>query len=278
MHIAAVPAPEATPSGPGRHRAAPEPELGRPPGRHRAGSISTSRAHAGRVRAARSATEHPVLLAMTAGLVIASIGVVTTASSGSEPSTVRAAPAAVAAGPRTAPDSSNSDESRVSRSRRAALVPADPRATASTGGGLAAAALRTATLPVTGSMSSCYCTRWGSFHTGVDIAAPLGTPIVAAAAGRVVEAGPAQGFGNWVVVQHPDGTYSVYGHMRTYEVETGQDVVAGQLIAQVGNEGISTGPHLHFEVRAGSSNGTSEDPLAWLRDHGVDPIGWKPTS
>ena len=125
-------------------------------------------------------------------------------------------------------------------------------------------------------MSTCYCTRWGAFHTGVDIAAPLGTPIVAAEAGRVVQAGPAAGFGNWVVLQHTDGTFTVYGHMRVYTVEVGQQVTAGQQIALVGNEGFSTGPHLHFETRTGGTRGPATDPIAWLTARAVTASAWKP--
>lgn len=135
-----------------------------------------------------------------------------------------------------------------------------------------------ATLPVKGSMSTCYCTRWGAFHAGVDIAAPLGTPILAAASGRVADAGPESGFGNWVVIEHADGSYSVYGHMRTVLARTGDEVALGDVIALVGSEGFSTGPHLHFEVREGGIYGAATDPISWLSARGIDAAPWRPLS
>ncbi|MHA3704466.1 peptidoglycan DD-metalloendopeptidase family protein [Jatrophihabitans sp. YIM 134969] len=120
-------------------------------------------------------------------------------------------------------------------------------------------------------VASCYCARWGTFHHGVDLSAPLGTPIYAVGAGTVVAAGPSQGFGNWVVVDHHDGSFSIYGHMRVLATVVGKQVEPGTLIAYVGSEGESTGPHLHFEVRTGSyaSAATSTDPVLWLAQRGV---------
>lgn len=103
------------------------------------------------------------------------------------------------------------------------------------------------------------------FHPGIDIAAPLGAPIYAAADGYVEYAGPASGFGNEVVLTHADGVTTVYGHMSTIFVSSGP-VHAGQPIALVGSEGESTGPHLHFEVHV---HDQLVDPLAWLTGHGV---------
>ncbi|MBY8853197.1 M23 family metallopeptidase, partial [Saccharothrix sp. MB29] len=102
--------------------------------------------------------------------------------------------------------------------------------------------------PAAGSFTSGYGGRWGEMHYGIDIAGPIGTPILAAADGVVVEAGPASGFGLWVKVEHDDGTTTVYGHMDTFSVRKGQRVMAGEQIARMGNRGFSTGPHLHFEV------------------------------
>lgn len=118
-------------------------------------------------------------------------------------------------------------------------------------------------------ISSCYCARWGTFHRGLDMPAPLGTPIYAVGPGTVIRSGPASGFGNWVVIDHGDGTVSVYGHMRVLVAREGQRVGPGTLIAYVGNEGQSTGPHLHFEVRVGGPSGPSTDPTIWLRRRGV---------
>ncbi|MGC4962543.1 M23 family metallopeptidase [Gordonia sp. DT101] len=117
--------------------------------------------------------------------------------------------------------------------------------------------------------TSTYSNRWGSFHGGIDLAAPLGTPIHAATDGVVVEAGPASGYGNWVQVQAADGTITMYGHMASSGVlvQKGQRVTAGDVIALVGSEGFSTGPHCHFEVW--KSGNTKIDPAPWLAEHGV---------
>ncbi len=123
--------------------------------------------------------------------------------------------------------------------------------------------------PVSGVLTSPYGPRDGSHHNGVDIGASLGTPIYSAAAGKVISAGPASGFGQWVRVQHNDGTITVYGHVDTYLVSVGQRVAAGQQIATVGNRGQSTGPHLHFEVW--NPSGVQVDPQVWLRSNGVSP-------
>lgn len=123
--------------------------------------------------------------------------------------------------------------------------------------------------PVSGTLSSRYGARWGTHHGGIDIAAPIGTPIQSAADGEVISAGPASGFGQWVRVRHDDGTTAVYGHIETYSVHVGQRVTAGQQIATVGNRGQSTGPHLHFEVW--DAAGSRMDPNAWLGERGVVP-------
>jgi murein DD-endopeptidase MepM/ murein hydrolase activator NlpD len=121
--------------------------------------------------------------------------------------------------------------------------------------------------PTEGRLTSGFGARWGTTHYGIDIANSLGTPIVAAADGVVIEAGPASGFGLWVQVQHADGTITVYGHMDSFSVYEGQEVKAGEQIARMGNQGESTGTHLHFEVW--DPDGVKLDPLPWLADHGV---------
>jgi murein DD-endopeptidase MepM/ murein hydrolase activator NlpD len=122
-------------------------------------------------------------------------------------------------------------------------------------------------------ISSCFAARWGTFHYGVDMAAPGGTPFYAAGDGVVVEAGPMSGFGNAIMIEHADGTITVYGHEEKYLVEKGEKVKAGQLIGLVGDEGESTGYHLHFEIRVGSENGTKVDPMDWLQARGIDLAG-----
>lgn len=89
-------------------------------------------------------------------------------------------------------------------------------------------------------------------YNGVDLAAPKGTPIYATADGRAIIArtsGYNGGYGLYVVISHPNGTQTVYGHMSKVNVSVGQNVVQGQTIGAVGNTGRSTGPHVHFEIR-----------------------------
>lgn len=121
--------------------------------------------------------------------------------------------------------------------------------------------------PTQGTITSNYGPRWGTTHYGLDIANRIGTPIRSVTDGVVVEAGPASGFGLWVKIEHADGTTALYGHINSYAVREGQKVSAGQVIAQVGNRGISTGPHLHFEIW--DQAGRKLDPLAWVQGHGV---------
>jgi len=98
-------------------------------------------------------------------------------------------------------------------------------------------------------------------HAGLDLGAPTGTPIRAAAGGTVVFAGVMGGYGNTVDVRHPDGTTTRYAHQSRILVRSGQQVAAGQAIGLVGSTGASTGPHLHFEVRTPTG---PIDPHTWL--------------
>jgi murein DD-endopeptidase MepM/ murein hydrolase activator NlpD len=125
-------------------------------------------------------------------------------------------------------------------------------------------------LPTQGRLSSSFGGRWGGKHYGIDLAAPLGTPIVAAADGVVLKAGRASGYGNAVYIEDTEGFVHVYGHMRYWNVEAGQVVRAGEQIAKVGNEGRSTGPHLHWEVRLDDMHGRPLDPQEWLLERGID--------
>jgi murein DD-endopeptidase MepM/ murein hydrolase activator NlpD len=125
-------------------------------------------------------------------------------------------------------------------------------------------------LPTQGRLTTCYCMRWGQMHYGLDLAAPLGTPIYAAADGVVLEAGRVSGFGNAVYIQDADGNVHIYGHMRYYDVAAGDIVRAGDQIAKVGNEGYSTGPHLHYEIHRGDMHGRPLDPEKWLAERGVE--------
>jgi murein DD-endopeptidase MepM/ murein hydrolase activator NlpD len=107
-------------------------------------------------------------------------------------------------------------------------------------------------------------------HWGIDLAGPLGSPILATGDGVVVKAGPQDGFGNAVMIQHANGDVTLYGHMRYLYVKAGQTVTAGEKIALVGNEGFSTGPHLHLEVHQGGIDGARIDPVPWLKERGID--------
>jgi murein DD-endopeptidase MepM/ murein hydrolase activator NlpD len=100
------------------------------------------------------------------------------------------------------------------------------------------------------------------FHTGVDLAEPLGTPVLAAADGVVVAVSSGRvGYGNYVVIAHGQGVETLYGHLEAYIVKAGDSVNRGQLIGLEGSSGFSTGPHLHFEVRI---NGQPTDPMLYL--------------
>ena len=98
-------------------------------------------------------------------------------------------------------------------------------------------------------------------HAGMDLAAPTGTPVVAAGAGTVVTSGNLGGYGNTVVIDHGNGLSTLYAHMSVLHLEVGDTVAAGQLVGAVGTTGTSTGPHLHFEVRR---FGIPVDPVAYL--------------
>ncbi len=126
-------------------------------------------------------------------------------------------------------------------------------------------------MPVRGArMTTCFCTRWGTMHWGIDLAAPMLTPEYAAEDGVVLRAGAASGYGQAVYILGVSGDVTIYGHMEEIEVSAGDVVQAGDTIALLGSRGQSTGPHLHFEVHAGGMNGSPVDPVAWLAARGVD--------
>lgn len=106
-------------------------------------------------------------------------------------------------------------------------------------------------------------------HHGLDLAAPAGTPVRAAADGIVRFAGKRGGYGNVVIVEHADGTETRYAHLRDLSVKRGASVAAGENIATVGSTGRSTGPHLHFELRR---NGEAVAPEEWMREKGAQVL------
>lgn len=99
------------------------------------------------------------------------------------------------------------------------------------------------------------------FHNGVDLAAPKGTAVYAARSGVVRLAGSDRVYGNYVIIKHDNNTESLYGHLESYSVKKGQTVEKGAVIGKVGTTGLSTGPHLHFEIRM---DGKSQNPPAYL--------------
>ena len=115
--------------------------------------------------------------------------------------------------------------------------------------------------PTSGVVTSRFGARWGRTHTGIDIGAPTGTPIKAAAGGTVIFSGWKGTLGKLVVVSHGNGVQTYYAHCSSLLVSSGQIVSAGQLIAKMGNTGRSTGPHLHFEIR---SNGYAINPQSYI--------------
>lgn len=122
--------------------------------------------------------------------------------------------------------------------------------------------------PAEGILTSGFGPRWGAFHAGIDIANVTNTPIIAVMDGTVIDSGPAQGFGQWIRLAHPDGTITVYGHLESLDVSVGQTVSAGQKIGGMGNRGFSTGTHLHFEVHPGGT--AAVDPVPWLAERGIN--------
>jgi lipoprotein NlpD len=116
--------------------------------------------------------------------------------------------------------------------------------------------------PLHGVLVSPFGMRESEQHEGIDLAAPAGTPVLAAAAGKVLYAGSQRGYGNLVLLAHEGGLVTIYAHNAENLVAAGEAVVRGQQIARVGRSGNATGPHLHFEVRVGTR---PHDPLRFLR-------------
>ena len=113
-----------------------------------------------------------------------------------------------------------------------------------------------------GSLWGGFGPRWGSFHTGVDIGASAGTAVTAVASGQVVlSTFSNNGYGHYIIVQHADGSQTLYAHLLERYVALGQNVGQGEVIGAVGCSGWCSGNHLHFEVIIG---GSTVDPLSYL--------------
>lgn len=115
--------------------------------------------------------------------------------------------------------------------------------------------------PVYGPITSGFGPRNGSFHDGIDIGAPLGTSVRAAAAGKVIFSDVLRGYGNVVIVRHPNGYLTVYAHNQANVAQEGQEVRQGDRLAEVGQTGRATGASLHFEVR---KENLARDPMRYL--------------
>jgi len=116
-------------------------------------------------------------------------------------------------------------------------------------------------MPVRGPLTSPFGQRGGRLHAGIDIGVPIGTPVRAADAGRVVLSGPTGGYGNYICIQHTRSLSTCYAHNSRLGARKGDRVRQGQVIARSGNTGNSTGPHVHFETRV---NGKAVNPRRYL--------------
>ncbi|MEV5964723.1 M23 family metallopeptidase [Kribbella sp. NPDC051952] len=111
--------------------------------------------------------------------------------------------------------------------------------------------------------------RWAHNHTGLDFAAPMGTPVRSVMAGEVIQADFEGAYGRQVKVRHADGTVTSYSHMSEFDVSVGDTVEAGTQVGAIGMTGNTTGPHVHFEVLP--DGGSPINPEPWLQDHGLNP-------
>ncbi|MBN2372687.1 M23 family metallopeptidase [bacterium] len=116
--------------------------------------------------------------------------------------------------------------------------------------------------PLKGTITRGFKNEGPIHHSGIDISSPIGTPIVSTASGRVIYDGDKMsGYGNMIIIKHNEEFSSVYAHNRVNLVKAGERVEKGQIIAEVGVSGRSTGAHLHFEIR---KNKKPVDPLLYL--------------
>ncbi|MFJ2889104.1 M23 family metallopeptidase [Streptomyces sp. NPDC087305] len=163
----------------------------------------------------------------------------------------------------------------VARAKAAALAKAEREAKERAARAAERKRLNTFVSPVTGSYVSTGYKTGGSLwssgaHTGIDFHASTGTSVHAVGSGTVVDTGWGGSYGNQVVIKMADGMYTMYGHLSSIGVSVGQSVTPGQQIGLSGATGNVTGPHLHFEARTTAEYGSDVDPVAYLRQHGVN--------
>lgn len=116
--------------------------------------------------------------------------------------------------------------------------------------------------PINGTLTSPFGMRWGRLHSGIDLIDPIGTPIYASDGGVVKFSGEMSGYGNIIEIDHENGYSTRYAHNNLHHVKVGDRVFQGQHIADVGNTGRSSGPHVHFEILL---NGNAIDPIGLLK-------------
>ena len=231
-----------------------------------------------RSRPARNVPRRPALLLsalLVGGLAAAGLGLQSAPEASAEATSVLMAQQALLTddeGLEVKPQASVTVAEAQARLREVSVSRAARAEVEAAAAAAAAEAARPKTvMPIHGArLTSTFGARWGKFHEGIDLAAPMMTPEYAAADGVVLRAGAASGYGQAVYILHESGDVTVYGHMVKILVAPGQYVDAGEKIALLGNEGHSTGPHLHFEVRVGGEDGKKVDPIWWLNDRGVE--------
>ncbi|MFC5266293.1 M23 family metallopeptidase [Kribbella qitaiheensis] len=157
--------------------------------------------------------------------------------------------------------------------KAAAIAKAKAKAAAAAAAAKAAAAAPKIVLPTTGYHLTARFGqaggRWAANHTGLDFAAPIGTPVRSVMAGTVIQAEFAGAYGRQVKVRHANGTVTSYSHMSEFDVSVGDSVSAGSKVGAIGVTGNTTGPHLHFEVLPGG--GPAINPEPWLEARGINP-------
>ena len=162
---------------------------------------------------------------------------------------------------------------QIAKSAQTPLMQLDPKKA-----GLAAGAHSTSALRASDAVTSGFGVRADPFthqphrHEGVDVAASEGSPIPAVWGGTVVQAGERGGYGNAVEIDHGNGVHTLYAHAKALTVKEGDQVAPGDVIANVGSTGRSTGPHLHLELRV---NGRAVDPQTALKAYGERAEGVK---